>query len=120
MAMTPSERPLLDTNYALNRLRGDKDFLRELYTMYLEDGAEKLTQFNTALNNNDQDVMVKSVHSLKSIASTVGALPLSELCYTIEHAARNGEMNIVRQKHPLLMDMSRQVDELVHKALQII
>ena len=62
---------------ALDRLLemtgGDPEFLRELITTYLEDGAAQLVAMGEAAAAGDAEALVRPAHSLKSNSASMGA-----------------------------------------------
>ena len=87
------ERPVVDPA-AIDRLLemtgGDPEFLRELITTYLEDGAAQLEAMRDAVARADAEALVRPAHSLKSNSASMGADHLANLCRGLEADARVG------------------------------
>jgi len=75
----------LDALRAMQR-PGKPDFLLRVATLFIDNAEKQLSEFQTAIDNQDLKTMGKIAHSLKSSSATIGALSVSELCRQIETA----------------------------------
>jgi HPt (histidine-containing phosphotransfer) domain-containing protein len=71
---------------------GDPEFLAELVDTYLQDGAAQVEALRVAATSGDIEGVVRPAHTLKSSSASVGAMPLAELCRTLEADARSGHV----------------------------
>ena len=55
------------------------------------------------------------VHSIKSNSKAIGATELSELARELEDAAKNGDMDRIRDKHEELIHQYMRVREVLEK-----
>jgi HPt (histidine-containing phosphotransfer) domain-containing protein len=69
---------------------GDQSFVDELVDTYLEEGTSLVDRLRTAAATGAADDLMRAAHSLKSSSLNVGALPLGELCRSLETDARGG------------------------------
>jgi two-component system, sensor histidine kinase and response regulator len=98
MAMNPkkstsnTESPVsfsaLEAIRVLDAENGD-EFLRSIVDMYLSNTVTLLESLEKAWLTGNIDTIRSISHMLKSTSSQVGAQGLSELCLTVETAARN-------------------------------
>ena len=72
---------------------GDPEFLRELITTYVEDGAAQLIAMRDAVSRGDAEALVRPAHSLKSNSASMGAEGLANLCRALEADARAGRLD---------------------------
>jgi HPt (histidine-containing phosphotransfer) domain-containing protein len=72
---------------------GDPEFLRELITTYVEDGAAQLVAMRAAVDKGDPEALVRPAHSLKSNSASMGAEHLATLCRALETDARAGRLD---------------------------
>ncbi|MFL5674469.1 MAG: Hpt domain-containing protein [Chloroflexota bacterium] len=72
---------------------GDPEFLRELITTYVEDGAAQLAAMREAVTAGDAEALVRPAHSLKSNSASMGAEHLATLCRALETDARAGRLD---------------------------
>ena len=91
-----NDMPVID-EAVLNELRasvgGDEAFVVELAAAYLAEGEGHIEQVATALASGDIAGMVRPAHTLKSSSAALGAARLAEICRSIEHAARDGQVD---------------------------
>lgn len=72
---------------------GDPEFLRELITTYVEDGAAQLVAMREAVARGDPEALVRPAHSLKSNSASMGADQLAAICRGLETDARAGRLD---------------------------
>ena len=68
----------------------DREMMRELIDIFLEDGERKLRLLQAAADAGDTAALGRISHSLKGSALAMGALPIIELSRSIEESARSG------------------------------
>ena len=68
------------------------DFIEELVTTFLEETPGILAELKTAAQSDDQDQFRRAAHSVKSNASTFGAVQLAELAREMELDGLQAEM----------------------------
>ncbi|NKB53945.1 MAG: histidine kinase [Rhizobiaceae bacterium] len=69
------------------------DFIEELVSTFLEETPGILSELKTAAQSNDQDQFRRAAHSIKSNASTFGAVQLAELAREMELGGLREEMD---------------------------
>ena len=77
----------------LDMTGGDPEFLRELITTYIEDGAAQLVAMRDAVAHADAEALVRPAHSLKSNSASMGADQLAMICRALETDARAGRLD---------------------------
>ncbi|WP_333469752.1 response regulator [Microcoleus sp. herbarium12] len=92
-AASAIEVPPLDsqTYEELKDLLGDeaKEFWSELVEKFLEVAPPRLQELADAVNQADAPAIKASAHALRGACTTVGAIPLFQLCAQLEQMARN-------------------------------
>ena len=83
------ESPLLDHKAALDYVQGDKDFLREIFGIFLEEIPQRKSNFKEALAAEDTEKLTAVAHALKGVSLTIGAISCHKLSAEIEYAARS-------------------------------
>ena len=95
-----------DFDYALEVL-GDEELLKSLLFDFYEFTIEMEAKLPKLLQTIEQEESLNTyridVHSLKSNAATVGALQLSETARTSEFAAKDKDIEKIKQLHSNLM-----------------
>ena len=87
--------PAIDATAFANLLEmtgGDQEFVDDLVDTYLAEGETLVERLRSAATGGDTstDELLRAAHSLKSSSLNVGALPLGELCRSLEAEARGG------------------------------
>ena len=107
--------PWLDLNVALNACMDSKEFLIEMLNDFIdEDKSEELTRF---LADGDVKGYKVSVHGLKSTALIVGAVGLSDKAKALEQAAKDGDLETIKNNHGALIENYAAVRSDIKKFL---
>lgn len=85
------ESPLLDHQAALDYVQGDKDFLKEIFEIFLEEIPQRKTNFQEAIKTKNMEKLTSVAHALKGVSLTIGAISCHKLSAEIEYAARAKE-----------------------------
>ena len=67
----------------------------DLIQVYLSDSEPRIDAMRDALAAADNETLRELAHSFKGASSNLSAIPLSELCYSIERAGRDNELGNV-------------------------
>ena len=70
-----------------------EDEFQALVDTYLEDAIVRIDAIGAAHGSQDPNALREAAHSFKGASVNIGALPLSELCETVEHMARDGDIS---------------------------
>jgi HPt (histidine-containing phosphotransfer) domain-containing protein len=71
---------------------GGGGLVAELVDLFFEDVPPRLDSIRRAMAAGDPDALVRTAHSLKGSAATLGAERMAELCRQIEVSGRAGEV----------------------------
>jgi PAS domain S-box-containing protein len=79
---------------ALKNLRdlGGDDFLGEVIDAFLADAPDLIATLRRSLAEQSNEELRRAAHTLKSNGATLGAESFSELCRTLEHSAKTGDL----------------------------
>ncbi|WP_420592024.1 Hpt domain-containing protein [Bacterioplanoides sp.] len=69
------------------------DEFPDLLRVYIEDSDSRLPLLHQALAAADASALRELAHSFKGASSNISALPLADLCFSLESAAKNGELS---------------------------
>ena len=96
-----------DFDYALEIFQ-DEEILKVILVDFyysLDELCEKLNGLFDAIGDGDNLSLYRlEVHALKSTSASVGALLISEQAKQLEMAATKQDMQVIRIKHPLLIE----------------
>ncbi|NBB95645.1 MAG: Hpt domain-containing protein [Planctomycetes bacterium] len=106
----------IDYDEALDRMDGDRDLLREMAELVLEDIPYQLTTMQQAMDADDSEALAKSAHSLKGAVANLAARSTQQAASDLEQAARVGDMDRVAAG---LRVLQQQLDSLVPELRRI-
>ncbi len=92
------EKYIFDRDDLMERLEGDKNFLRELTSIYLEDMVVQLRDLHQSIAENDADAAGKKAHLIKGASANISAYAMRDIALQIEHAAKNGNFASAKQQ----------------------
>lgn len=103
----------IHTRSGIQYCSGDKQFYVELLTQFAKDAERKGEEINNFFKQEDLENYGIRVHALKSTSKMVGADSLSENARLAEAAAKNQDMNYIREHHEDLLAEYRQVVQCI-------
>ena len=68
-----------------------------LFEAYLDDTQSKLVELSNVIADSDCDLTRRLAHSIKGSSRNVGASELSDLCESLESAARNEQVERLKE-----------------------
>ncbi|WP_373560833.1 Hpt domain-containing protein [Vibrio sp. ES.051] len=84
-----SSEPYIDINKMLDSLTGDEDAVRMLLEIFIQDHCDDGTKMHRLLKE-DKDQAKRTLHSLKGVAGSLGAMPLYYISGDIELLIKQG------------------------------
>ena len=90
----------LDVSVLEDLVGDDHEVICDFLTEYARSADRLNAELLTAVAQDDLPEAAAVLHKLKSSSRSVGALPLGELCSTIERAARDRDTDLVQQVLP--------------------
>jgi signal transduction histidine kinase/CheY-like chemotaxis protein len=74
--VAPGWAPLIDGDALLKRVDGDRDFMRELLSIFVSEEEGRRAELNAALSSRDAQALHRATHKLKGSAPALCAFPL--------------------------------------------
>ena len=74
----------------LKELTGDNTILAEIINSYLKDAPQRLQSVADAIALGNAPALQQSAHAFKGLSVTIGAIPLSKICRSLEEIGRRG------------------------------
>ena len=106
----PNER----YNELLALMEGDRDLLRELIGVFLEDAPQRIEGVRRALADRDAEALYKAGHALKGSAGNFGAANVVSRAVRLEALAKENDLEgAAAQFKSLVADMDDLVGELI-------
>ncbi|MBQ7166955.1 MAG: response regulator [Treponema sp.] len=94
----------LDSAHGLTFSGGDKEMYRQLFKNWADAYMENGYTLQRSAKEGDLNAHRIAAHSLKSSSRMVGAMTLGDLSEKAEHAARDGDLEYVREHVPELLE----------------
>lgn len=118
MNSTPDASPIapprvavvLDLDSALRRLGNDCELYSEFVGFFEEDAPKLLSQFEMAISQSDSESAERAAHSLKGLASNLGADAVSDVAGRAEKLARSGHLTDCQN---LLPELRQELETLL-------
>jgi HPt (histidine-containing phosphotransfer) domain-containing protein len=96
---------LVDMVKLRQRFDDDEALLAEIFAVFKCESPGRRRHIEAALAGADCDRMAGLAHSLKGVAATMFAEPLRQAAYTLEMAARAGDIAAVAAAVPAVLDL---------------
>ncbi len=87
-----SAEMVMNFEKAVEEFEGDKEFLVEVLSGFLENISKQLGTIQQAINNNDAETVRREAHSIKGGAANLTANDLSQVAFELENIGRSGEL----------------------------
>ena len=100
-----------DFEVALAKFDGDRDFLNELFGIFLQTAPEMLASLNTAVARCDVHAAGESAHLIKGTVANFCANPTYAAALRLEEICRNGNIEEFASAHH---DVIHEVDRLIN------
>ena len=95
---------------------GEPDFLTELIDIYLEDAQRLVDEIKAAVAEENTGAIRAAAHTLKGSSGNLGAHVFSKLCYEMELAGRNADLEAAKKLlHSLVKEYSTVREQLLRE-----
>lgn len=105
---------MIDVEELLGRVENDREFLKELLSIFKEEFPQRLQALGKAVESRDTKGVVVEAHTLKGMLSNLAAGKAAEAAAELERLARNGETGRFAEALSTFKgvadELSRQVD----------
>ena len=108
--------PDINLEVGLQYCMNSKSFLTQMFTTYIDN--KRADKIQAAFDSGDVKNYQILVHALKSTSLSIGAETLSEQAKALELAAKNNNIEEIRQNHGDLMENYQKVREEIKKWLE--
>ena len=117
----PAYEPLvtagINVSMGLEYCNDEEEFYREMLQMFHDQADGKRNEIVSLYESADWADYAIKVHALKSTSLTIGAEELSGQAKELERAGKEQDVEYIRENHPLLLQLYRQVCESIDKYL---
>ncbi len=94
-----SDLKFVNIEHGIINCGGDGNQFEEVMKIILRYGKDKVAKLESYLEEEDMELYAVEVHAMKSNAGTIGATDLAAKAQALEDAARNGNIDQVREGH---------------------
>lgn len=98
--------PAFDRHFALLRVGGDEELLKEIADIFLEDYPKVFAEIEAALACGDARRLEQSAHTLKGSAGNFGAKAVVETASRLEQMGRTGRLDGDGSETPASREMN--------------
>ena len=81
---------------------GGADLLQELLELFINDNLSPLALIDEGLDNKDFEIIARQAHSIGGSSANLGGRRLSKVCLSLEKAAKEESLEVVRVFIPKL------------------
>lgn len=106
-----STQNLIDEKAALEALNGDRQLLRELAVMFVEDAPTIMEELEAAASRQDVVTTCRTIHSLRGLSSTFYATDVVDLAGRLEQDAKHANLESLRNGG--INELKRSINDLV-------
>ena len=78
------DKTVFDRDEALKMFEGDKEFLKELVEIFINDAPEHMSEIKEAVNCRNSEALVKSAHKLKGAVANFGKNATTDTAFELE------------------------------------
>ena len=103
----------VDVEFLRGIIDNDREFEKELLTIFVENAQRNLAKMEEALRGGDNNSWYMAAHAFKGASASIGAFNLSQL---LEYAQKHPEENS-DQKVKIISDVKEEF-KLVHEFIQ--
>jgi HPt (histidine-containing phosphotransfer) domain-containing protein len=111
------EHLLVDFDKLLVRMEGDRELIKEVFAIFVEEAPARRVKFEKALIVKNYEALVMLAHALKGASGTLLAEPLRQACYDLEHAARDNATEKVNSLVPMVLELLANTSEYMRKLI---
>ncbi|WP_243363333.1 response regulator [Fundidesulfovibrio terrae] len=94
---------ILNEQWLLDKARGNRDFLKKLFAVFVDQQPGKIAEMRLALDDGDLEQVGFMAHTLKGGAATMGAEVLKDRAFEVEKAAKAGDAGLAGREVELLV-----------------
>jgi CheY-like chemotaxis protein/HPt (histidine-containing phosphotransfer) domain-containing protein len=87
-----SDETTIDLDFALTRVDGDIQLLREIASLFSDECGKLMSQIESSLNASDGKALSAAAHTMKGMLGNFGAKSAVDAAFSLEQSARNGDL----------------------------
>lgn len=113
-----SDYPGIDYQLGVNNVLGDDQLFSEILLMFHQDHSEDGVKIINSIIENNYSLLKSTVHTLKGVACSIGAMQLFEYCKSLDHAVNDNEQNSFQLlAEPVVAELTKVQQGITNKLL---
>jgi CheY-like chemotaxis protein len=116
-SLVPSPAGVLDWGEALERVDGDREILRSLGRLFLDECPGWMGELNEAVRHRDAPRIKRLAHNLKGSLGAVGARSAFDVALEMEAMGRTGDLTGVEDTYTALQETVRRAQSALTQML---
>ncbi|KAA3655126.1 MAG: response regulator [Proteobacteria bacterium] len=117
MATRSGGLSVMDLDQTRQLLDGDEAALRQLVDIFFADFSGSLQKLKTSAGAGDLAALAAIAHTVKGSVGVFNATPSLEAAATVEHAAREGDLDGARKALPALLDALNELGNALRRSV---
>ncbi len=105
----------MDVQGALYHFDGDKTFMQEMFTLFMNGLPERLRELQIALEENNANKLARLAHNLKGTCLNFGTEPLATLALEIEEMGKHEDIQFASSGLKQMQDEVHRLQEYVQE-----
>ncbi len=97
------DKTVFDKDEALKMFEGEKEFLKELAEIFINDAPEHMLEIEEAVNCRNSETLVKSAHKLKGSVANFGKNVTTDTASKLETMGRENNLDGVEEVYGTLV-----------------
>lgn len=108
-----------DVNTAMKFFANDREFYERILADFVKEYKDRTGKLTEFYDDKDWKNYSITVHALKSVSKSIGALELSSLAATMEAATKNINEDIIYTEHIHLMKLFEKTNEIIRSVIKV-
>ncbi|MFT6106967.1 MAG: HPt (histidine-containing phosphotransfer) domain-containing protein [Rickettsiales bacterium] len=114
--ITPDQEPAIDLNYFREVTKGDLNFEKEVFILYLDTTKNTIKQMEDAIVDKSNAAWRKAAHSIKGSSTAIGAFNLSEAIIHAQNHPKDSAENKMKTLDRIKTQLEK-VYEFIYKEI---
>ncbi len=113
MSEKPIKKSPVNLEEALERCAGDREFLDEMLTDFLDLAKNQITEISRSIEDSDAESLTEKAHSIKGASANLGAEQFAQTALELERCGKESQLDNANALLGKLNEQLREVEEFV-------
>jgi len=107
------DKTVFDKEEALKMFEGEKEFLKELAGIFINDAPEHMSEIEEAVHSRNSEALDKSAHKLKGAAANFGKNVTTDTAFKLETMGKENKLDGIEEVYDTLVkDIEQMMNAL--------